>query len=172
MPATTSKSATFDLQAPAVQKFLRDVNSGWKIRLYYLAKLPSLLFWGARVKTATHERCEMTMPSRWSSNNPFKSIYFAAQMGVAEFSTGVLCNIARAGRGKISMLVAHAEATYTKTATGKTTFICEDGEAVIETVNRAIETNKSQKITMTSTGYAENGEVVSIVKLTWSFKCL
>jgi hypothetical protein len=35
---------------------------------------------------------------------------------------------------------------------------------------KAIQTGEAQVLTMVSTGIQETGEVVSIVKITWSFK--
>lgn len=172
MPATATTKSTFNLNAPSVQKALKDINTGWKIKLYFLFKLPSVFFWGGRVKLLTHQRCEMTMPFRWSTQNPFRSIYFAAQCGIAEFSTGALCKVAMSGRGKISMLVSDVHAEFIKKATSKTTFTCEDGAAVIATIDRAIETGAAQKLVMTSTGRMDNGDVVSVTRLTWSFKVM
>jgi hypothetical protein len=41
---------------------------------------------------------------------------------------------------------------------------------VFEVVQKAIETGKPQVLTMVSIGKQASGEVVSIMKITWSFK--
>ncbi|MGB3545398.1 MAG: hypothetical protein WBA17_00375, partial [Saprospiraceae bacterium] len=64
--------------------YLRDVNTPWKMRLaFFLRKLPTLFWWGVRVKSATEDRAEVTIPYTWRTQNPFKSVYFAAQAGAA-----------------------------------------------------------------------------------------
>ncbi len=142
-----------------------------KFVLYFLFRLPSAIWWGFRVKECTHQRAEITLPYNWRSQNPYKSIYFAAQTGAAELSTGILASMAIQDRGcRISMLVRHIECEFVKKANSLTTFTCEDGEAVLETVQRAIDTGEGQSIVMNSTGVQANGEVVSRLKITWSFK--
>jgi len=155
---------------PAAQKYLRDIRSPWKLILYFLKKLPSALWWGIRVKSAATDRAEATLPFNWRTQNPFKSIYFAAQCGAGELSTGILANLARMGRGNISMLVLEQKAEFVKKANTLTTFSCDEGPQVFETVKKAVETGEPQVITMTSTGRNTSGEVVSRIFITWTFK--
>ena len=138
--------------------------------LHLFKNLPAAWFMGIKVKQVTAERAEITLPYGWRSQNPFKSIYFAAQCAAGEFSTGILAMLALEGRGKVSMLVSHIETEFLKKATSKTTFTCEQGLEVFAAVEKAIQTKEPQILTMISTGVQETGEVVSIVKLTWSFK--
>jgi hypothetical protein len=138
--------------------------------LYLLYKLPAAWFMGVRVKQMTPERSHITLPYGWRSQNPFQSIYFAAQCAAGEFSTGVLAMLALEGRPRVSMLVAHIEAEFMKKATSKTIFTCEQGREVFDTVEKALQTGEPQTITMVSRGVQETGELVSIVKITWSFK--
>ena len=70
-----------------------------------LVKLPSAVFWRLKVKKLDPSSCEVTIPYFWRTQNPFKSIYFAALAGAAELSTGALCQLAIAGKGSFSMLV-------------------------------------------------------------------
>lgn len=162
--------STFDPAAPAVQKLLANLNSPWKMRFFFLQKLPSLWIWGVRVKSVTPGRAEVTIPFNWRSQNPFRSTYFAALAGAAELSTGSLGLVAIAGRGKISMLVVKFEAQYFKKADGTVTFMCEDGEAIVAVIDRAIATGEGQQITAISTGRLPNGEVACRMHITWSFK--
>jgi len=104
------------------------------------------------------------------SQNPFRSIYFAAQCSAAELSTGILATLAIAEHGNISMLVSKVEAEYMKKATSKTTFTCEDGQLITDAVQAAIDTNEGQAVTVTSTGIQQSGEIVSVTKFTWSFR--
>ena len=149
---------------------LSDFNNGLKMGFWLFYKLPAAWFMGVRVKKITAERGEVTLPYGWRSQNPFNSIYFAAQAAAAEFSTGALATLALEGRGKISMLVSRVEMDFTKKANSMTTFTCEQGAEVFEVVERAIQTKEPQTITMVSRGVQATGELVSITKVTWTFK--
>ena len=104
------------------------------------------------------------------TQNPFKSMYFAAQCGAAELTNGLLAAIAIKGQRKTSMLITNVEANFIKKATGLITFTCDEGNKIIETVENAIRTEEGQVITVTSIGRNEAGQVVSEIKFTWSFK--
>lgn len=169
MSTVTATPSVFSLNEEQ-KKRLSDFNAPVKLWFWLLYKLPSAWFMGMRVKKIAPERGEVTLPYGWRSQNPFQSIYFAAQCAAAEFSTGALATLAIAGRGKVSMLVTNLEAEFLKKANTKVTFTCEDGRTVFETVEKAIQTGEAQMLTMVSTGVQETGEVVSIVKITWSFK--
>lgn len=159
----------FTLNEPA-QKTRKAFLNPWKLRLFFLNNLPSALFWGLKIKSADAQQCQVLLPFSWYSKNPFRSIYFAAQCGAAELSTGTLAILALAGKPALSMLVLDVTTTFTKKANGPTTFTCEDGQKVISTVNQVLETGVPQTITMTSTGRLADGTVVSKTELTWTFK--
>lgn len=134
-----------------------------------LVKLPTAIFWKLRVKELTTEKCEVTIPFFWRSQNPFKSIYFAALAGAAELSTGALCQLALAGKGQFSMLVVDFRAEYSKKANTKITFSCNQGEDLFELIE-SLEIGESVQLTMISTGDNPSGETVAKFFVTWSFK--
>jgi acyl-coenzyme A thioesterase PaaI-like protein len=169
MSTITATPSVFSLNEEQ-KKRLSDFNAPTKLWFWLLYKLPSAWFMGMRVKKISPERGEVTLPYGWRSQNPFQSIYFAAQCAAAEFSTGALATLAIAGRGRVSMLVTNLEAEFLKKANSKVIFTCEDGNAVFAAVEKAIQTGEAQVLTMVSTGVQATGEVVSIVKITWSFK--
>ncbi len=166
-PAT---SKYFDAQSSQTKHLIGQLRNNSKMRYYFFTKLPSLLWWGIRIKSCTHLKTEITIPFGWRTQNPYKSIYFAAQAGAGEFATGMLCLIAMQGRKDISMLVVKQEAVFTKKASSRTTFTCEDGQAVIDIMQKALETGEGHTLTMTSIGRNAEGEEVSQVRITWSFK--
>jgi hypothetical protein len=155
---------------PKAQKIIRDLLSPWKLKWFFWSRLPSLLFWKVRLDHLDAERSEVSIPFVKKTQNPFRSIYFAAQAGAAEFSTGVLALIAIEGRGKVSMLVTELRTEFYKKADGRIVFTCMDGKAVFDCVSRALETGEGQKLTMTSEGKNADGEVVTKVWIEWSFK--
>jgi len=167
------KNKKFNSESAEVKEYISFIENPLIMRLWYFRRLPSVFFWGAKVKTVTPERSEVTVPYRWSTKNPFQSIYFATQAGVAELSTGILCNVAIRGfglTGKVSMLVVDFQANYSKKANTQTTFVCEDGAKLVAALQEAIETGKGVPVTVVSIGQNTNGEEVSRFEVTWSFK--
>ncbi|MFK7810793.1 MAG: DUF4442 domain-containing protein [Saprospiraceae bacterium] len=160
----------FDSNAPVVKSLIHDFRNNFKLFFYFLGKLPSAAWWGFRVKSCTHLKSEVTIPYNWRNRNPFSSIYFAALAGAGEFSTGMLCLIAMQKRTDIAMLVIKQEAVFTKKAVGLITFTCEDGQAVIDIMDKVIDTGEAYPITMTGVGRNEDGVEVCRVMITWSFK--
>lgn len=149
---------------------LSGLNNRFAMWFWLLYNLPAAWFMGVAVKNITSERCEVTLPYGWRSQNPFRSIYFAAQAAAAEFSTGAIGTLALTGRPKCSMLVSKIEMEFYKKANSLTTFTCEQGAEVFETVEKAFQTGIPQQITMVSKGVQKTGELVSITRITWSFK--
>lgn len=149
---------------------LQDLNNTFKMKMYLFYKLPGAWFMGVSLKQVTPEKAEVNLPYGWRSQNPFKSIYFAAQCAAGEFSTGILCLLAIHRRSGISMLVTKMSAEFYKKANTKCIFTCEQGREVAELIEKAIATKEAQLITMESTGRNEAGEIVSKVWITWSFK--
>lgn len=158
------------LLSPQAQTYLQDLHSSWKLKLYFLKNLPSAWWWGFQIKTATTLRTEITIPYNWRTQNPFRSIYFAALAGAGELSTGILANLARMSGGNISMLVLEQRAEFLKKANSTITFTCEDGEKVFETVAAAIATRQPQTLTMLGIGKNSNGDTVARIYITWTFK--
>ncbi len=170
MPSEPATTTAFDAKSPSLLRLISNLNTPWKMRLYFLRKLPSCLFWGVRVQSCTPDEGKVSIPYSRRTQNPFRSIYFAALAGAAELSTGLLAIIALHGRGRISMLITNIEAEFTKKADTRTTFTCTEGKAIRESVQRAIDTGEGQTIRVLSTGRNASGEEVCKVWLTWSFK--
>jgi hypothetical protein len=98
-------------------------------------------------------------------------MYFAVQAMAAEFTTGALVMFHIKSSGKnISMLVAQNKAVFTKKATGKITFTCNQGKEITECIEKAIQTNEGQTIWLTSIGINEIGEQVSEMQFQWTIK--
>lgn len=152
------------------EQIINDLNTGWKMWLYFFSHLPVIIFFGIRIKNVGREKAEVSIPFRWTTKNPFKSIYAGAQFAAGEISTGLLAKLAIEGRGKISMLITHIGMEYTKKATSLTTFTCEDGALFERAIDKMLETGESQIVEAKSIGTMQNGEVVSIMKFEWSFK--
>ena len=151
--------------------FLSLVNRPLKFRLFLLAKLPAAFFCGVRVRIADEKKCVVTVPYKWLSQNPFKSTYFACLSMAAEMSTGVLAMAHIYKRNPaVSMLVLKVEGSFTKKATGRTTFACEEGLLIKQTIEAAISSREGKMVTARSYGRNEAGDIVAEFAITWSFK--
>src|SRR5678816_3198218 len=113
------------------QLFSRQMTSPLKFRMFLLSKLPSAYFSGVRVKSLDENKCEVSVPYKWFTQNPFRSTYFACLSMAAEMSTGVLA-LAHLYERKpaVSMLVVKVESAYFKKAKDRTYFTCEDGAEI------------------------------------------
>lgn len=151
-------------------KFLRSVNSSWKMGFFLFWKLPAAWFMGIRVKYCDTSRAEVRLPYGWRSQNPFRSIYFAAQCAAAELSTGLLGLAALQAQPPVSMLVLNIEAEFLKKASAPLLFICQEGEAVEKCVQKALAEDTAQVIRMASVGYLPDGTEAARVWVNWSFK--
>lgn len=142
-----------------------------KLNLFSFFKLPAAFWSGVRVQSISDTICVVTVKHRWFNQNPFHSMYFAVQAMAAEMSTGVLVMLHIKTSGKnISMLVAQNKSVFTKKATGRITFTCEQGNAITDTLQKAIETNAGQTIWLTSIGVNEKGEKVAEMQFEWTLK--
>ncbi|MBK9337737.1 MAG: DUF4442 domain-containing protein [Lewinellaceae bacterium] len=148
----------------------RTINSPWRFRLFLWWKLPAAAFVGIRVLQCDAQRAVVRLPYGWRSQNPFHSIYFAAQCAAAELSTGLLALATLHGREPVSMLVLRIEADFLKKAAAPLHFTCEQGKELEAVVQKAIETGEAQTIRMASVGTLPDGSEAARVWITWSFK--
>src|SRR4051812_35927673 len=113
---------------PSHNPFIQLVKNPFKFRMFLLSNLPSAFFSGVRVISVDEEKCEVVVPFKWFTRNPFHSTYFACLSMAAEMSTGVLAMASVYGRKpRVSMLVLKVNGDYMKKATGRTLFTCNQG---------------------------------------------
>lgn len=136
-----------------------------------LFKLPLAYFGGVRVKSINKKTAIVKIRHRWINQNPFKSMFWAAQGMAAEMSTGVLVmkGIQDSGR-KVSMLVTNQNGNFTKKATGKIRFECHNGDLVTNAINESFQSGEGRVILMKSEGINEDGVSVSNFEFEWSLK--
>lgn len=141
------------------------------INKFLFFKLPSAWWSGVRLKALSTSQSEVTVTHKWFNQNPFNSMYFAVQAMAAELSTGVMVmnQIEKSGK-KISMLVAENNSSYTKKATGKIRFICEDGFIVEEGIGKAVYSGQGETFWVKSKGFDEKGDQVSEFNFKWTVK--
>lgn len=142
-----------------------------KLNTFLFFKLPSAFWSGVRVKAIEDTTCIATVKHRWFNQNPFNSIYFAVQAMAAELTTGALMmkQIKESGKS-ISMLVANNKGTFTKKATGRITFTCNEGHLITEAIKNTIATGEGQTLWMKSIGTDEKGDQVSVMEFEWTIR--
>ena len=142
-----------------------------KFNVFAFFKLPSAWWSGVRLRSFDEEKAVVTVRHKWFNQNPFKSMFWAVQGMAAELSTGIMVSSQIRERSEsISMLVAGNNASFSKKATGKITFTCEDGHKIKGALDQTIATGEGQTFWMNSVGVNESGEVVSTFNFEWTVK--
>jgi len=155
----------------AAGSFMKMATNSLKFRLFLLKDLPMGYLAGLRVRELSTEKCVVTIPYKYLTKNPFRSMYFACLAMAAEMSTGALAVAATIGtKPSVAMLVQGIEGEFSKKAVGVIKFTCTDGAAVFQAVAKTQETGEGEKVTCLSIGTDEAGDEVARFKLTWSFK--
>lgn len=145
--------------------------SASKFNSFTFFKLPAAWWTGVRVKSISETKCVVTVKHGWRNQNPFNSMFWAVQGMAAELSTGamVIAQIKDSGKN-ISMLVANNKANFSKKATGRITFTCEDGHLIQKAIDKTIETGEGQTFWMQSVGVNEDGVTVSTFDFEWTVR--
>ena len=156
---------------PHVAEFLKLVKHPIKYGVFLLYKLPSAFFSGLRIIDVDQNKCIVSVPLKWFTQNPFRSTYFASLAMAAEMSTGILAMMhVYKRKPAISMLVTKMEANYFKKAIDKTFFVCVEGKLISDIIEDAVQTNESKSVTVKSVGRNKDGELIAEFLFTWSFK--
>lgn len=147
------------------------VNNPFKLRLFLLRRLPAAFFSGLRIVTATEPVCAVSVPYRWTTQNPFRSTYFACLAMAAELSTGTLA-MAQVWGSKpgVSMLITAMDSRFYKKAKSSTIFTCNEGALIKAAVEAAVKTGAVQTARIRSEGRNSAGELIAEFWFEWSFK--
>ncbi len=145
--------------------------SSFKIKLFFLQRMPMGFLAGMRVLKFDDNDCEVSVPYNIITKNPFKSVYFAVQAMAAELSTGVVAMdaITRSPH-KVSMLVFDMNAKFVKKARSKIVFTCNQVQDINDAVKKSVETGEGVTINVKSIGLDSDGDIVSEFNFTWTFK--
>ena len=153
------------------EKFRQSVSHNLKFKLYMFKQLPSAFFSGIKLVEISEERSVITIPFKYLTKNPFRSMYFASQAMAAELSTGILALSQVFGKDpRVSMLVFDMRANFIKKAISKITFECNDGIKIKNAVEESIKTGEGVTIETKSVGHDVGGQIVSEFYFTWTFK--
>lgn len=142
-----------------------------KFRLFLLTNLPAAYFAGLRIKSVSEKEATVTVPFKWFTKNPFRSVYFAVLSMAAEMSTGILCmgHLYKQDPA-VSMLIVNMQGSFYKKATGRISFICADGDEIRSKIETAMQSGEGVSVNCISKGYNAAQELVAEFSFTWSFK--
>lgn len=155
---------------PQMAAFRRAIQNPLKLRLFMLRSLPMAYLAGLRVRELTLEQATVTVPFKYLTKNPFRSIYFACLSMAAEMASGVLALMYSSSSPPVSMLVTGLEAEFTKKAVGLICFTSAAGGQIGQAIAESRATGEGRTVVCTSTGTDEAGDVVAIFRITWSFR--
>lgn len=151
--------------------FIKLMKHPVKNRMFLFTRLPAAFFAGVRLRDVSEHSCQVSVPYKWLSQNPFRSTYFACLSMAAEMSTGALAmsNVYRSSP-PVSMLVVKVESEYFKKATTRTYFVCDDGALFTRAVEEAIATGEPRTVRAKSVGRNKEGDLIAEFYFTWSFR--
>jgi hypothetical protein len=153
------------------ERVRHDLLNPLKFWLYLWWRLPLAACAGLSLVRLDEARCEASLPGGWRTQNPFKSMYFAAQSMAAEMSTGApALTLATGSQASISTLVLGIRGDFTKKAVGRCTFTFEDVAAMAQAIERAEASSEPVTFVARSTGRMKDGTVVAVFDITWTFK--
>lgn len=142
-----------------------------KINTFMMLKLPLAYLAGVRVLAIENNKSVVKIKHKWINQNPFKSMFWAAQGMAAELSTGVLVMKAIENNGeKVSMLVTQQRAGFYKKTTGKILFTCEASISLENIINQSKKDKEGKTIALIAKGTNEDGVVVAEFTFEWSLK--
>lgn len=151
--------------------FTEKIKKPFALFLFFVLKIPTLFWWGVRLHKIDCFEASVILPFSKRTQNPFKSIYFAAQSGAAELASGLLATMAIEGMGSISTLVTEVSGTFHKKANQTVYFTCLQGEDIRKVVIDSVRSKSPRSIQTKVVGTFKDGTIVSSHLITWSFKC-
>lgn len=159
---------SFSAKAEAVRRALLHPL---RFRFYLWRRLPLAACAGLRLDQLDAERCVVSLPGGWRTQNPFRSMYFAAQSMAAEMSTGApALTLAMGSDASISTLVLGIRGEFVKKAVGRCSFSFEDVVGMGRVIEEAAAGSEPVRYVARSTGRAQDGAVVAVFDVTWTFK--
>lgn len=152
-------------------KLRKSATNPFKMGLFLLKNLPLGFLVGLRVKHIDAKSASVSVPFKYLTKNPFRSIYFAVLSMAAELSTAVLAMASiYDARVPVSMLVYDMDAHFTKKATSRIVFHCEQSQELVKAVEECVTTGEGKTATVKSIGKDINGAQVAEFNFTWTFK--
>jgi hypothetical protein len=88
-----------------------------------------------------------------------------------ELASGILAaSFIYKNNPKISMLIVGVNIEFSKKAVGLISFTCSQGKEIENCINKSIITKEGQTIDIITTATDNEGDVIAIFNIRWSFK--
>jgi hypothetical protein len=153
------------------KSFQRILNNRVLFKSALLFQAPLDFVTGMRLRELNEESCKVSVPYRWLNKNPFKSTFWAVLGMAAELSTGALVMMYTYKLNpSVAIIVGNCSGEFIAKAKGLTTFVCNDGKHIAETVEKAVKTGEPQEVLCKAVGYSKAGEEVARFTFTWKMK--
>ena len=140
-------------------------------KLFLILKLPLAFLAGIKLISLNDTHSTVQLKYSYLNKNPFKSIYFAALSMAGELASGILAaSFTYKNSPRISMLVIAVKIDFSKKAVGVINFTCNQGKEIQDCINKSIITKEGQCINIITTATDQEGDIVAIFNIRWSFK--
>ena len=145
----------------------------WMIRFFGFTKVAMIYYCRPSVITCNKEMLEIKIPLNRRTKNHLNSMYFGALSIGADITGGFLAlpSIQKSKR-KINLIFKDFNAKFLKRAEADVHFLCKDGIAVSDLVNKAITTQERQNYALKIFAKAPkiSNDIVAEFELTLSIK--
>mgnify|MGYP000846112318 FL=1 len=136
-----------------------------------LKVLPMGTIAGLKITELDDLQCKVTVPYKYINKNPFNTTYWAVLGMAAEMASGALVQMyTHKSNPSVSMFVTGCNGKFLKRAVGVTTFICNDGQLIADTIQKAIDTKEAQTIKSNVKGYDKDQVLLVDFDFEWSLK--
>jgi hypothetical protein len=161
----------FQFDEKKLKFFQRILNNRLLFKIVMLFQVPLDFVAGIRLRELNENSCKVSVPYRWLNKNPFKSTFWAVLGMAAELSTGALVMMYTYKLNpSVAIIVGDCSGEFVAKARDLTTFVCNDGRLIAETVIKAIKTGEPQEVLCKTVGYSKAGEEVARFTFTWKMK--
>ncbi|MBT68175.1 MAG: DUF4442 domain-containing protein [Thiotrichales bacterium] len=148
-------------------------NTNRLIRLFGLTKVPMIWYCRPKVIEHTDEKIEIKIPLKRRTKNHLGSMYFGVLAVGADITGGFMAMdpIQESGR-KIALIFKDFKADFLKRPEGDVHFICNDGLAIKELVDKVANSTErhNYKLNIEAVVPSISSEVVAKFELTLSLK--
>lgn len=143
------------------------------VRLWTLFKVPMLFLTRPVVCVLDEKRTEVSIKLSYLTKNHFKSMYVGVLVAGADLASGLLAiEVAKNRQEKVLPLFKDLQASFYRRAMGRTVFVCEEGERILQAVDLAIKSGERQNLTVGVRAFCPeiSDETVAEFKMTLSLK--
>jgi hypothetical protein len=164
-------NAVPQLDPARIERGLTTIQRPLALWGFNLVKMPLGLAAGLRIDTIDASSCTVSLPGGWRTQNPFGSMYWAAQGMAAEMATGIHGYVlTQAAPSPVRMILAGCKGEFTRMCKGRGTFVFSQGEHVRAHIEQTLQSGASVNCDTEVLGYDPSGAEVSRWTFTWAFR--